>query len=141
MYLAPITWKKARSFSPALLFADSGDTDDYLVSAPGAKTVNRGLYKALRAGEGEAIEYRFPAPDGVKWITVAFEELGECLVTAGESVVLDEGDAGEGEPEIHTIEVLDSSSWRGGELRVRFEDSSPDPADGPVVSYVKVYFH
>jgi beta-fructofuranosidase len=141
MYLAPITWKKARSFSPALLFADSGDNDEYLAYAPGAKIVNRGLYKALRAGDGSPVEYSFAVPEGVEWITIAFEESGECLVKAGNKVILDEGDSGAGAPQIRTIEVADSSVWEDGHLVVRFEDSGPDAGDGPVISYVKVYFH
>jgi len=141
MYLAPIEWKPARRFSPMMRLADSGESDDYLERAEGAKVVRQLLYKALQAGEGEPIEYGFPVPDGVSWISLVFDASGELLVTdKNGTALLDEGDVGEGEPSLHIIELVDPGAWEGGELKVVFNDAAPDPGDGPVVSYVKVYY-
>ncbi|HUT53279.1 MAG TPA: family 43 glycosylhydrolase [bacterium] len=138
VYLAPLAWKEARRFSPGFLFADSGDNDDYLASAPGSRAVARGLYQALRAGAGQAIEYVFQVPAGVTGVNLAFEESGACRALAGGKVVLDDGGQA-GEPEVHAIDVADSSPWKDGELRVRFEDAGSGE-ERLAVSWVKIYF-
>ncbi len=139
VYLAPLAWKEARRSSPGFLFADSGDNDDFLVSAPGARKAARGLYRALRAGAGRAVEYAFPAPEGVAGVGLAFEASGAGRVLAGEKVVLEETGAGAG-PEVHVLEVEDPSQWKDGTLRVRFEDAGAGGQKGMAVSWVKIYF-
>jgi hypothetical protein len=140
MYLAPLGWEPARKFSPGFRLADSGESDEYLTAAPKAKTVSVGLYLGLRAGPGEGIEYRFPVPAGVSRLTLAFEEFGETMVSAAGRIVVDEGAAGPGEPTLQTVELRDPALWSDGSLGVRFEDSDAEGREGPVISYVKVYY-
>jgi beta-fructofuranosidase len=140
VYIAPLHFVGARRFSPGMIFADSGDNDKYLVSAPGSKKVARGLYHALRAGEGQALEYRFPAPEGLASASLVFEESGECKVSAGGITVLDESGQGPGEPEVHALELDDMGMWKDGSLTVSFRAATPGKDLVPVISYVKIYF-
>ena len=142
LYLAPLTWQSAQQFSRPMLYAESGVSDEYLVSAVGAIKVRWGLTnrKALEVGPGQALEYRFPAPAGVKRVSLVFEEKGNCRVTAGGRVVLEEKAKSETEPELHALELAGPSLNEDGGLSVRFESSGPLKAARPVLNYVKVYF-
>lgn len=139
MYLAPLEWKPARWVAPPA-FADSGDSDDFLVSAPGAMAVPRGLGRALKAGPGKSITYEFPVPEDTRVITLVFDVSGECLVDAGGKTVLDRGDAGKAAAGLHSIELAETGLWGGGTLRVVLSDSGPGRADRPAVTFVKIYY-
>jgi len=142
LYLAELSWQPARKFSPGMRFANSGDNDDYLVSAPGAKTIRWGLagQQALEAGKGQAIEYAFPLPEGVSSITLVFEKAGSCRVRAGDKKVFEEEKAIPDQPSLHTVELTDADLWPSGKLEVRFEPTNPAAKDRLKLAYVKLYF-
>ncbi|OGP59680.1 MAG: hypothetical protein A2V67_02695 [Deltaproteobacteria bacterium RBG_13_61_14] len=142
LYLAELSWQPARKFSPGMRFANSGDNEDYLVSAPGAKKVRWGLagQHALEAGKGQAIEYAFPLPEGVSSITLVFEKAGSCRVRAGDKKVFEEEQAIPDQPSLHSIELTDPDLWPDKEFKVRFESAGPGSKNQLKLSYIKIYY-
>jgi beta-fructofuranosidase len=141
LYLADLTWRPAGNFSPALRFANSGDNDDYLVSAGGARKIRWGLagQHALEAQAGQAIDYAFPIPEGVQGIRVVFESSGKYRVTVKDEAAPDSVEAGLGDSTLHAFELNQPRFWQSGKLTLRFEDSGSSAKDRLKLAYVKVY--
>ena len=141
LYLADLTWRPAGKFSPAMRFANSGDNDDFLVSAGGAKKIRWGLagQHALEAQAGQSIEYAFPIPAGVKGIRVVFESSGKYQITVNGEAAPESMDAGLGDSTLHAFELNQPRLWPSGKLSLRFEDSGASAKDRLKLSYVKVY--
>jgi len=141
LYLADLTWRPAGKFSPAMRFANSGDNDDYLVSAGKAKKIRWGLagQHALEAQAGQAIEYAFPIPEGVQGIRVVFESSGKYRIKVNGEAAPDSMEAGLGDSTLQAIELNQARLWSSGKLTLRFEDSGASAKDRLKLAYVKVY--
>ena len=142
LYLAELTWQPGRKLSPMMLFANSGDNEDYLVAAPGAKTVRWGLVgqRALEIGKGQAIEYRFPAPEGVTGITLVFEAEGGCRVFLNGQEVFVEQDQGPKEPTLHSLDRTDPALASRGAVTVRFQPAGSAGKSTLKLAYLKIYY-
>jgi beta-fructofuranosidase len=141
LYLADLTWRPAGKFSPAMRFANSGDNDDYLVSAGKARKIRRGLagQHALEAGAGQAIEYAFPIPEGVRGIRVVFESSGKYRIKVNGEAAPDPVETGLGDSTLHAFELNQAVLWSSGKLNLRFENSGASAKNRLKLAYVKVY--
>ena len=122
-------------------FANSGDNEDYLVSAGGAKKIRWGLagQHALEAQASQAIEYAFPAPKGVQGVRVVFEASGKYRIKVNGEAAPDSVESGLGDSTLHAFELNQASLWSSGTLTLGFEDSGASTKDRLKLAYVKVY--
>jgi len=121
------------------MFADCGDDDETYLGAEKDSRVSGFAGSRHRAADGEQwFSYVFPIQATAPRVKISFAAAGECRVTAGDSLLLDEGDAGRGEVTEHNFELTDPGLWTNGKLVLRFSDADPRDGWGPSVSWIKV---
>lgn len=142
LYLAPLSFKPARLFSPSMRFANAGDTNDYLVSAGEARNVKWGFagQRALRLRPGQELAYRFPLPEGATGISLVFEKAGHGQVRVGDQVVYEDKAAAGKAAELHALEIAAPAVGSQGEFQVRFKAAGKNLSDSLEVSYLKIYY-
>ncbi len=122
------------------LFADCGDDDEAYFGEEKESWVSgfEGGGKDRVADGEQWFSYVFPIQPTVTRVKVTFSANGECRVAAGDSLLLDEGDAGRGEVTEHAFTLEDSKLWDTGKLVLRFSDADPKDGWGPHVGWIKV---
>jgi hypothetical protein len=129
------------------LFADCGDdAERYLAESEGSWISDWSPGSQLQfAGSGDRVAdfdeyfvYAFPVAREAKAVKVSFEEEGECLVTVGGHVILDEGNEGRGAIRVREFELTDPEFWRDGTFSIRFADSDPSDGWGANIAWIRV---
>jgi len=124
----------------AFMLADCGDDGEYFLGeekdswTSGFEGGNKD-----RVADGEQwFSYAFPIQPATPKVKVTFSANGECRVAAGDSLLLDEGNAGRGEVTEHAFELANPALWAKGKLILRFSDADPKDGWGPNVGWIKV---
>lgn len=92
-----------------------------------------------RVADGEQwFSYAFPIQSTTGRVKITFAANGECRVAAGDSLLLDEGNAGRGEVTEHFFELADPDLWAKGKLILRFSDADPQDGWGANVGWIRV---
>lgn len=121
------------------MFADCGDDDETYLGAEKDSRVSGFAGNRYRAADGEQwFSYVFPIQATTARVKISFAAAGECRVTTGEALLLDEGDAGRGEVTEHSFDLTDRGLWANGKLVLRFSDADPQDGWGPNVAWIKV---
>ncbi len=122
------------------MLADCGDDSEYYLGEEKDSWVSGfdgGNRDRVADGEQWFI-YAFPIQPATQRVKITFSANGECRVAAGDSLLLDEGNAGRGEVTEHVFELTNSSLWAKGKLILRFSDADPKDGWGPNVGWIKV---
>jgi hypothetical protein len=130
----------------AFMLADCGDDSEYYLGEEKDSWVSGfdGGSKALagnrdRVADGEQwFSYAFPIQPTTQRVKITLSANGECRVAAGDSLLLDEGDAGRGEVTEHVFELTNPARWAKGKLILRCSDADPKDGWGPNVGWIKV---
>jgi hypothetical protein len=122
------------------MFADCGDDDEaYLGEEKGSWVSGFDDGGNDRVADGEQwFSYVFPIQATTTSVKVTVSANGECRMAAGDSLLLDEGDAGRGEVTEHVFTFEDSKLWAAGKLVLRFSDADPKDGWGSNVGWIKV---
>ncbi|MDZ7292997.1 MAG: hypothetical protein ONB44_09235 [candidate division KSB1 bacterium] len=122
------------------MFADCGDDDEAYLGQEKDSWVSvfEGGGKDRFADGEQWFSYVFPIQSSTQRVKVTFSANGECRVAAGDSVLLDEGDAGPDEITEHAFTLDTPQLWAGGNLVLRFSDADPKDGWGPNVGWIKV---
>jgi hypothetical protein len=122
------------------MFADCGDDDEAYFGEEKNSWVSgfEGGGKDRVADSEQWFSYVFPIQPTATSVKVTFSANGECRLAAGDSLLLDEGDAGRGEVTEHAFTLADSKLWAAGKLVLRFSDADPKDGWGPNVGWIKV---
>ena len=130
----------------AFMLADCGDDSEYYLGEEKDSWTSGfdGGSKALAgnrdrvADGGQWFSYAFPIQPTTQRIKITFSANGECRIAAGDSLLLDEGNAGRGEVTEHAFELANPALWASGKLILRFSDADPKDGWGPNVGWIKV---
>jgi hypothetical protein len=121
------------------MFADCGDDGETYLENENDSRVSGFAGNRCRAADGEEwFSYVFPIRATTARVKISFAAAGECRVTAGDSLLLDEGDAGRGEMTEHSFDQTDRGLWTNGKLVLRFSDANPQDGRGASVLWIKV---
>jgi hypothetical protein len=129
-----------RGEAQPFMFADCGDDDEAYLGEEKDSWVSafEGGGKDRVADGEQWFSYVFPIQPNTQRVKITFAANGECRVSAGETPLLDEGDAGRGEVAEHTFTLNDPKLWVNGKLILRFSDADPKDAWGANVGWIKV---
>ncbi|MDZ7360230.1 MAG: hypothetical protein ONB46_05820 [candidate division KSB1 bacterium] len=121
------------------MFADCGDDGETYLGAEKDSRISGFAGSRYRAADGaQWFSYVFPIQATTARVKISFAAAGECRVTAGDSLLLDEGDAGRGDMTEHRFELTDPGLWTNGKLILRFSDAHPQHGEGVNVAWIKV---
>jgi hypothetical protein len=122
------------------MLANCGDDDEQYLSAEKDSWVSsyEGGDKDRVADGEQWFSYAFPIQSTTERVKITFSANGECSVTAGDLLLLTEGDDGRGEITEHVFTLEDPKLWATGFLNLRFSDADPKDGWGPNVGWIKV---
>jgi hypothetical protein len=122
------------------MLADCGDDDEAYLGEEQDSWVSDfdGGGKDRVADGQQWFSHVFPIQPGTQHVKITLAANGECRIAVGDSVLLDEGDAGRGEVTGHAFELDDPNLWANGTLVLRFSDADPKDGWGPNVGWIKV---
>jgi len=140
-YLAPLGWTTSKKFEPQLVFLNSGESSDHLVSQSRTKVGKSDLAgrfptnKVINMQKGGKVVYKVPIPAGVKLVQLFICGKGDYQIfVAGAKPDKPKDPSSSEGLDLYWLD--DEKSWAGGTLEL--EVSSPDGEYQ--LNFLRLYF-
>ncbi len=143
VYLAPISWQKARKFEPQFIFVNSGETEDYLIEKSRAKNIGLVPFSVLPANgllelkAGGFARYQIPVPQDASRIQFFICGKGayEILIDGKKIDSAKDPSSSEG---LDLYELNQKSLWASGNLNLTVKPAAE--SSSYQLNFLRLYF-